>query len=202
MSIAVPTVRIEVLADRWSRSRATNVVTVLGATTLTALCAQIAIPIPGSPVPVTGQTFAVLLTAAAIGPVRGALAQVLYLALAVLGVPVLADQKSGVSVVTGATAGYLIGFVVAAAAVGWLARQGWSRKPLQVAISYLAGSAIIYVLGVSWLAYATGNTLSWAVTHGLTPFVVGDLVKALVAAGLLPLAWRAGAQLRGEDKPS
>jgi len=190
MSLALSPTRQPVLADFWSHTRTVDVVTILAATGLTALAAQISIPIPGTPVPVTGQTFAVLLTAAALGPIRGGLAQFLYVALAFLGLPVLADHKGGASVVLGATGGYLLGFIVAAVAVGWLARRGFSSKPLAVFVSFIVGSAIIYSFGVVWLALSTGQSLGWAISKGMVPFLLGDLLKALLAAGLLPLAWK------------
>lgn len=199
MSVALSQPRA-VLADSWSRSRVADVVTILAATTLTALCAQISIPVPGSPVPVTGQTFAVLLSAAAIGPVRGALAQLLYVGLAMLGLPVLAHGASGTTAVFGATGGYLLGFVVAAVVVGSLARAGWSRTPVRVFAAYLAGSAVIYLFGVPWLMHVAGQPLGWALSAGLTPFLVGDLIKAALAAGLLPLAWKGVARLEGGDR--
>lgn len=197
MSIALPGTR-PVLADSWARSATASVVTVIAATALTALCAQISIPIPGSPVPVTGQTFAVLLTAAALGPIRGAVAQLLYVGLAMAGLPVLAAGSSGVEVVLGATGGYLLGFVVAAFVIGLLARQGWSRTPVRVFAAYLVGSAVIYLFGALWLAQVAGQPLSWAVAVGVTPFLVGDLIKAALAAGVLPLAWKGVARL--EDR--
>ena len=193
MSLALPASRSLVLADYWSRSAAADVVTVLAATGLTALAAQVAIPIPGTPVPVTGQTFAVLLAAAAIGPVRGALAQGLYLVLALVGLPVLAQHKSGASVVFGA--------IVASIVVGVLARRGMSRRPLSVFVSYVAGSAVIYVFGVTWLALSLSLSVGSAISAGLTPFLLGDLLKALLAAGLLPLAWKGVTALRGSDAP-
>ena len=151
--------------------------------------------------PVTGQTFAVLLAAAAIGPVRGALAQGLYLVLALVGLPVLAQHKSGASVVFGATGGYLVGFIVASIVVGVLARRGMSRRPLSVFVSYVAGSAVIYVFGVTWLALSLSLSVGSAISAGLTPFLLGDLLKALLAAGLLPLAWKGVTALRGSDAP-
>lgn len=199
MSVALPQPRL-VLADTWSRSRVADVVTIAAATTLTALCAQISIPVPGSPVPVTGQTFAVLLSAAAIGPVRGAIAQALYVGLAMLGVPVLADHASGSTAVFGATGGYLLGFIVASVVVGSLARRGWTRRPERVFVSYLAGSAVIYLLGVSWLARSTGMPLGTAISLGMTPFLVGDLLKAALAAGVLPLAWRGVRKIEGDPE--
>jgi biotin transport system substrate-specific component len=190
MSIALPMpTRSLVLADTWVHSRAADLVTIGAATALTAVAAQISIPIPGSPVPVTGQTFAVLLAAAAIGPMRSSIAQLLYIGLAMLGVPVLAGQASGTTVVFGATGGYLLGFVVASVVVGQLARRGWSRTPVRVGIAYVLGSATIYVFGVIGLSLFTKQPISWSIENGLTPFLVGDLLKAALAAGILPLAW-------------
>ena len=197
MSIAINAPRALVLADTWSHTRAADIVTILAATALTALSAQISIPIPGSPVPVTGQTFAVLLAAAAIGPVRGALAQVLYVGIAMLGLPVLAGQTGGVSVVFGATGGYLLGFIVASVVVGYLARRGWSRKPIQVALAYLAGSVVSYTFGAIGLSLVTGQSIGWSIQNGVTPFLIGDLLKAALAAGVLPLAWLGVRKLQG-----
>jgi biotin transport system substrate-specific component len=164
---------------------------VLAAAGLTALTAQIAVPIPGSPVPVTGQTFAVLLTAAALGPVRGALGQVVYLLAAMFGFPVMANGGGGVEKVFGATGGYLFGFVLAAVVVGSLAKRGTDRKPVGAFFGYVIGSVIIYAIGAPVLGLVTDNSLGWAIQNGVVPFLFGDLLKALLAAGLLPLAWLA-----------
>jgi len=186
-----------VLADLWSRTRLADVVTVMSAAALTAASAQIVVPVPGSPVPMTGQTLAVLLTAAALGPARGALGQLLYLMAALVGLPVLAQGAGGASAVFGATAGYLLGFVVAAAVVGRLAQGGWSRTPVRVFASYAVGSVVIYAFGATVLALVTGHDMAWAVQKGVLPFVTGDALKALLAAGLLPLAWAGVRRIRG-----
>jgi len=131
MSLALPTPMPLVLADVWSRTRVADAVTVVSAAGLTALSAQVAFPVPGSPVPVTGQTLAVLLTAAALGPLRGALGQLLYVMAALVGLPVLAQGTGGAQAVFGATAGYLLGFIVAAAivrAAGAVLRFASSRR--------------------------------------------------------------------------
>lgn len=197
MSLALPTPMPLVLADLWSRTRLADVVTVASAAALTALSAQIALPVPGSPVPVTGQTLAVLLTAAALGPMRGALGQLLYLMAALVGLPVLAQGAGGAEAVFGATAGYLLGFVAAAVVVGRLAKGGWSRTPFRVFASYAVGSLVIYVFGATVLALVTGQGMGWAVQKGVLPFLVGDAMKALLAAGLLPLAWAAVRRISG-----
>lgn len=180
------------LAAAPSRSVARDAALVIGAALLTALAAQVRIPIPGSPVPITGQTFGVLLTAAALGPVRGTLGQGLYLLLGAVGLPVFTEWSGGLDVLRGPTAGYLVGFVLAAAVVGLASRRGLDRSPLGVLATFVVGNALIYVLGVGWL-YASVEgitTLGAAVAAGLTPFLLGDLIKALLAAGLLPAAWR------------
>ncbi len=193
-----------VLADVWSRTRVADVVTVVAAAAMTTAAAQIALPVPGSPVPVTGQTLAVLLTAAALGPLRGVLGQLLYLAAALVGLPVLAHGLGGPDYVFGATGGYLLGFVVAAFLVGRLAKGGWSRTPVRVLISYAVGSLVIYAFGVTVLAFVSGQGMAWALQKGLVPFLAGDVLKALLAAGLLPLAWVTVRRISGskDDKAS
>src|SRR3954467_8614038 len=131
MSHAVAAPSPRVLADVVPRVRARDLALVLGAALLTALCAQVSIPVPGSPVPITGQTFAVLLCGAALGANRGAAAMGLYLLLGVVGLPVYADADSGVHVVWGATGGYLVGFVIAGYVVGRLAEARLDRTPLK-----------------------------------------------------------------------
>ncbi|MHB8275773.1 MAG: biotin transporter BioY [Dermatophilaceae bacterium] len=191
MSLALPTPIPLVLADLWSRTRLADVVTVVSAAALTTVSAQIAIPVPGSPVPVTGQTLAVLLTAAALGPLRGALGQLLYVLAALAGLPVLAHHIGGAQAVFGVTGGYLLGFIVAGYIVGRLAKGGWSRTPVRVFASYAVGSLVIYAFGVTVLARVTGQDMAWAFQKGVLPYLMGDALKALLAAGLLPLAWAA-----------
>jgi biotin transport system substrate-specific component len=188
MSTAVA-VHPRVLADLVPRVRARDAALVVGAAALTALCAQISFFLPGNPVPVTLQTFAVLLSGAALGANRGAAAMLLYVALGMVGLPVYADGQHGLDVVTGVTGGYLIGFLVAGYVVGRLAEARMDRTPLKAAPLFLLGSAIIYVIGVPWLAVAAGQPLSWAFAHGFVDFIPGDIVKAAAAAGLLPAAW-------------
>ncbi len=198
MSIALSAPTLSpVLADLWSRTRVADAVTVVSAAALTAASAQIALPVPGSPVPVTGQTLAVLLTAAALGPLRGALGQVLYVLAALAGLPVLAQHLGGADAVFGATGGYLLGFIVAGYIVGRLARGGWSRTPVRVLASYAVGSLVIYALGAAVLARVTGQDVAWAFQKGVLPYLIGDALKALLAAGLLPLAWAAVRRIGG-----
>ena len=177
-----------VLADLVPRTLARDAALVLGAALLTAACAQIAIPVPGSPVPVTGQTFAVLLTAAALGARRRAAGQALYVALG-LAIPFYGDGESGPDVILGATGGYLVGFVLAGWVVGKLAERRADRSPRTALPTFAVGQAIIFALGVPWLAVAADLSLAEALEAGLVPFVPGGILKALLAAGLLPAAW-------------
>ncbi len=177
-----------VLADLVPRTLARDAVLVLGAALLTAACAQVAIPVPGSPVPVTGQTFAVMLTAAALGARRGAAGQALYVLLG-LALPFYSEGKSGLDVVLGATGGYLLGFVIAGWVVGALAERRADRSPRTALPTFAVGHAIIFALGVPWLAVAADLSLVDALYAGLVPFIPGGILKALLAAGLLPAAW-------------
>jgi biotin transport system substrate-specific component len=178
-----------VLADAVPRVRARDLVLVVAATALTAACAQITIHVPGLVVPITGQTFAVLLSGAALGANRGAAAMLLYVVLGMVGLPVYAGGDHGVGVVFGATGGYLVGFLVAGWAVGRLAEARMDRTPVRALPAFLLGSAIIYAIGVPWLAIATHTSLGAAIGDGFTPFIPGDLIKAAAAAAVLPAAW-------------
>ena len=186
-----------VLGDTWvakastkSQSLVRNISLILGLTAFTALCAQISIPLPNTPVPLTLQTFAVLGGAAALGAERAVLAQTLYVGLAWLGLPILAEHKGGSEVVFGATGGYLVGFIVASYLVGRRAQHGASRNNLDTVAAFIVGTLTIYVLGVSWLSYATGMTIREAVAAGMAPFIVGDIIKAIAAGALLPSVWK------------
>ncbi len=179
-----------VLADLLPRAVLRDVVLVIAAALLTALCAQIRIPLPFSPVPLTGQTFAVLLTAAALGPVRGVAGQVLYVLLGLAGLPFFTGGESGWAYASGATGGYLVGFVVAAAVVGLCARRRLDRTPLGTVVAFVLGTLVIYAFGVPWLAATTDFTPAEALRNGALVFLPGDAIKAVLAAGLLPAAWR------------
>jgi len=171
-------------------SRARTALAVTGFALLTALAAQAKLYLPGNPVPVTGQTLAVLLAGAALGSKAGPASQVLYVMMGAVGLPVFADGASGLEVLTGATAGYLIGFVVAAAVVGRLAEATADRKVATAIPAFVTGSAIIYALGVAGLMITLGWTLSESLAKGVAPFLVGDGIKAVGAGLLLPAAWK------------
>jgi biotin transport system substrate-specific component len=159
---------------------------VLGAA-IVALSAQIYIPT--TPVPFTGQTLGVLVVGGALGLRRGAAALTLYLALGAIELPVFAEGAAGSSYILGATGGYLIGFVVAAALVGRLAELGWDRRLGSSLVTMLAGSAVIYGIGVPWLKLTIGMSWSEAIAAGLTPFLVWDTAKLVIAGAFFPAAW-------------
>ncbi len=173
-----------------SSARVRSATAVVGFALLTALCAQISFTLPWTPVPVTGQTFAVLLSGAALGMRRGAASQVLYVALGAVGLPFYSDATGGWTAATGVTAGYLVGFVVAAALVGRLAEGGEDRRPLTAFAAMLLGSAVIYAFGASWLAHDLGVSAAEAVELGVAPFLIGDGLKVLLAGVGLPAAWQ------------
>ena len=176
-----------VIADRiLPRTLANNISLVFGGAALTAIAAQIQIPM--WPVPMTMQTLAVLLVGAALGAKRGALSLGLYLSLGAAGLPVFASAKSLTGVIP--TAGYLVGFVAAAALVGYLATKGFSSSPVKVALSFALGSIVIYGFGVTGLMVALGLDFTSAIAAGVIPFLIGDVVKAAAASALLPLAWK------------
>ena len=169
------------------KSLAADIALVIGGAALTAVAAQLTIP--ASPVPFTFQTLAVLLVGTVLGSVRGALSMVTYL-LAGLVLPVFADGAIGSAVLFGATGGYLFGFVIASALVGFLAERKWSSNVVTMVVSYILGSTIIYALGVSVLALTVfGGDLAKAAAVGLYPFLLWDAIKAVIAAGLVPGAW-------------
>ena len=187
-SLALPA-RRPVLAESLPGTLTRSGTTIVLGAALTALAAQVSLPVPGSPVPGTGQTFAVLLTAAALGPARGLAAQALYLVAGMAGLPVFASASHGASVVFGASGGYLVGFLAAAVIAGWGARRGADRSPVRTLVLFALASGVIYLIGTAWLCLDTGMSASAGIAAGVTPFLPGDAVKALLAAGLLPGAW-------------
>jgi biotin transport system substrate-specific component len=156
---------------------------------LIAVGAQVTFQLPGNPVPITGQTFGVLVTGGALGFRRGAAATLLYVAFGIVGLPVFAGGTTGTAVILGATGGYLAGFVLAAAIVGRLAELGWDRHVKGSVGAMLIANASIYLLGVPWLGYVTDHDLAWGVETGLAPFVLGDALKLGLAAAVFPAAW-------------
>ena len=167
-----------------------NVVLVCAFSLLTALSAQLIIPLPFTPVPITGQTFAVLLSGAVLGSTLGASSQVLYFALGAVGLPFYAGGASGWTTAIGATGGYLVGFIAAAWVVGFLAERRQDRAVATAIPAFLAGNALIHLFGVPWLAYRLGVSWPEAVQLGSVPFLVGDIVKVVAAGLILPASWK------------
>lgn len=168
-------------------ARVRDAVLVLGGAAFTGLAAQLAVPVPGSPVPVTGQTLAALLVGTVLGPGRGLASLAVYLLAGLAGVPWFADGASGTGLVT---FGYLLGFVVAATLMGVLARRGADRRPLATAGAMILGNLTIYAIGVPYLAVSLHVSLGQALHLGLYPFLLGDALKIVLAMGLLPAAWK------------
>jgi biotin transport system substrate-specific component len=182
------------LADVLPLTRWRTATLVVGAALFTAVAAQVRIPLGFTPVPVTGQTFAVLLVGAALGARRAMASQALYWVMAAVGIPVFSDLRGGWDVATGATAGYVVGFVIAAGLVGLLAERGQDRSFATSVPTMLLGSVVIYTTGVLWLSRSLDLPVYSAegrdaFSLGLTPFIVGDLLKVVLAAVLTPAAW-------------
>lgn len=165
-----------------------DAVLVLAGAGLVAAAAQVSVPLPFTPVPITGQTFAVVLVGAALGTLRGTASLALYVLAGMAGAPVYAHHSRGLAVVTGATGGYLVGFVLAAAITGLLAERRWDRRFSSALGAMLTGNVVIYLVGLPWLAVDLGTSLDKTLELGLYPFVPGDIVKLYLAAALLPTA--------------
>lgn len=176
-------------ADRaFGESLAGDAALVTGLALVTALAAQVQVHLWFTPVPITGQTFAFLLTGLVAGSRRGLLSQLLYVAMGVLGLPFFAGGSHGAAVVFGASGGYLFGGILAAYVVGVLAERGLDRKPGTAFLAMVAGEVAIYALGLANLARFV--PLHALLVEGFLPFLPGDLVKMLLVAGLLPMAWK------------
>ena len=190
------------LADRLvRRSLATDLVLIAAGAALTAIAAQVAVPL--WPVPITGQTLAVLIVGSSLGAVRGMLSMVLYAVLGIVGLPVFSDASHGLSVVFGPTGGFIIGFIFAAGLTGWLAQRAWDHKIVGAVLSFLAGSVVTFVIGLPWLYFALAgfgpavwhgqmgydSVLGATIGSGFTPFIIGGIIKAVLAAVFIRLAW-------------
>lgn len=193
VSLVMPSV----IVDHWfEKTKTAAIVEVSALVALTAIAAQVAIYLPFTPVPLTLQTFVILLGAAAVGAQRAAIAQVSYLSLALAGLPIMADGKGGLTAVYGATSGYLVGFIFASLAVGYLAGSMSTNKFKNVVVSYFAGTVIIYVFGMIGLMIYANISFFAAFAIGALPFFIGDVVKAIAAGLLLPGAWKLTERLR------
>jgi len=194
-----PTLADAAMAPRFADDRTLSVlaqlVLVLAGSALLAISAQIKIPL--YPVPVTGQTLVVLMIGMAYGSRLGAATLLAYLVEGGMGLPVFAGGGAGWATLAGPTGGYLIGFLVAAFLLGLLAERGMGRGPVSTALAMIVGTALIYVFGVTHLSGFIG--FEKAVAAGLLPFLYGDALKLIVAAGLMPLAWRGVRALTAQD---
>jgi biotin transport system substrate-specific component len=157
---------------------ATDAALVLGGAGLVAVCAQISIPLPFTPVPITGQTFAVLLVGASLGSIRGCLSLGTYLLAGLAGAPVYADRDHGLHV------------------VGWLAERRYDRTPAVAVTTFLTGEVLVFACGCAWLSHVLGTGLNRTLELGLYPFVIGELLKIYLAGALVPGAWRLVERLR------
>jgi biotin transport system substrate-specific component len=178
------------VSSHWPRLnvRVRDLLLVVGGSLLVALLAQARLPLPFTPVPITGQTLGVLLIGALLGARRGAASLLLYLTGGLAGLPVFTGWGSGPGHLLGATGGYLLGFVAAAYIVGWLCERGLERRFRTALVPFLAGTAVIYLCGASWLAAFVG--LQKALALGVLPFLAGDSIKLALAALLLPAGWK------------
>ena len=170
-------------------SALTNVALVVGGTTFMSLMAQVAIPVPGSPVPITGQTLGVLLIGTTYGASLGFATLATYVALGLLGAPILAQGAHGFAKLAGPTGGYLVGMVLAALLVGALANRRWDVHLRTSFGQMLLGELLIFAPGLIWLKIYTGASWNWTLAAGLTPFVVGEIIKIGLAGFALPSAW-------------
>lgn len=185
-TVSHPKVLIDSL---WTRDGlARDFTLVLGGSLLIAAAAQLRITLPFTPVPVTSQTFAVLLLGALYGAKRGAATAITYLMLGIMGLPVFSAAPPGPAALVSPTAGYLAGFVAAAWVTGSLSERGWDRKPVTAAMAMLIGSAVLFACGLLWLGRFTGWDL--VIQTGLLPFIPGDLLKIALATAVLPAGWR------------
>lgn len=185
MAIATPAPRV--LGDYIASTKAANIALVLGGSAFVGISAQVVIPLPFTPVPLTLQTFAVLLVGAALGTWRGMASMVVYAAAGTAGVPWFSAGSSGWG---GASYGYILGFIVAAGLVGRLAERGATRTPMRMAGLMVAGNIAIYAIGVTYLKFAIDASWATALSLGVVPFLLGDALKIVLAAGLFPATWR------------
>ena len=163
---------------------------ITGGALFLGLLAQVVIPVPGSPVPVTGQTLGVLLLATAYGANLGAATFALYLLIGFAGAPVFAQSGHGLERIIGPTGGYLVGMLLASWVLGLLAGRKWDQKLFSALSTMFIGNFIIFAFGLIWLQQYTGKDWSWTFSAGLTPFIFGELLKIAIAGALLPTVWK------------
>ena len=168
----------------------TKIALVVGGTAFLALMAQIAVPVPGSPVPVTGQTLGALLLGSAYGASLGFTTFATYLLVGFIGAPVFASGAHGLSRITGATGGYLVGMLLASLITGYLAGRKWDQKIFTVIPTMLIGDLVIFSAGLIWLHHSLHATWATTFKFGFTPFIVGEVIKIAIASTAMPTLWR------------
>lgn len=179
-------------------SRLRHVALIVAGALLIFASAKVSFPVPGSPVPITGQTFGVLLVSGALGFRRGLMSVGLYVLIGLIGLPFFAENKGGVSVILGARGGYILGFLAAGSLVGRLAELGWDRRIVGAVGAMAIGNVVIYLVGVPWLMAVARYDLATGIAKGVTPFLLGDGIKLLLAAIAFPAAWWVVGRRAGE----
>lgn len=187
------------LVDRLlGRGLGVDVVAILTGVALTSIAAQVIVPV--WPIPITGQTVAVLLVGLALGALRGALSLSLYAACGAAGLPIFSNSSHGVEAISGQTGGYIIGFIGAAALVGWMAQRGLDRSlPGSVGVA-ASGTAAIYLVGLPWLAINQSLTVEATLQIGLYPLILGGLLKLLLVAAVNSASLSAVARMEQRDE--
>jgi biotin transport system substrate-specific component len=187
MSVATTTLRATVFPRSTVMTKAGFVI---AGVAFLSLLAQIAIPVPGSPVPVTGQTLGVLLLATSYGATLGTTTFLFYLLVGALGVPVFANGGSGLDRIVGATGGYLVGMLLTSALLGYLGGRKWDQKFKTALPAMLVGNVLTFALGLLWLNQFTGKDWAWTISAGFTPFIIGEILKIAIAGTSLPIIWQ------------
>ena len=187
MSVATTTLRAAVFPQSTVMTKAGFVI---AGVAFLSLLAQIAIPVPGSPVPVTGQTLGVLLLATSYGATLGTTTFLFYLLVGALGVPVFANGGSGLDRIVGATGGYLVGMLLTSALLGYLGGRKWDQKFKTALPAMLIGNVLTFALGLLWLNQFTGKDWAWTISAGFTPFIIGEIFKIAIAGTSLPIIWQ------------
>ena len=187
MSVATTTLRATVFPRSTVMTKAGFVI---AGVAFLSLLAQIAIPVPGSPVPVTGQTLGVLLLATSYGATLGTTTFLFYLLVGALGVPVFANGGSGLDRIVGATGGYLVGMLLTSALLGYLGGRKWDQKFKTALPAMLIGNVLTFALGLLWLNQVTGKDWACTISAGFTPFIIGEFLKIAIAGTSLPIIWQ------------
>jgi biotin transport system substrate-specific component len=169
---------------------ATQISLVLTGTVFLALMAQISFPIPGSPVPFTGQTLGVLLLGTAYGAGLGFSTIAFYLLMGMAGAPIFSSGTSGIERIAGATGGYLVGMLISSLVLGALAGRKWDQKIRTVIPTMIIGNSVIFTVGLIWLHQYTGQSWAWTFEKGFTPFIFGEMLKIAIASTALPAVWK------------